>query len=169
MCVSRSREGRAWACLARLGATTLPPPLALVVLRAGHPAAGTQILPSDPYDVRLQVVLRCQLIPLSTTFQAGENPRGSASSNSYHTDVDDVGTREGWNVRGTTRVMDWHWHWHGMQTCAMPHPTAYSTLVFPVAQVVPVNSVFQSLLSSLSCVVLPNVKILENYFYFFWH
>ena len=50
MCVSRSRKGRAWACLARLGATTLPPPLALVVLRApscGHPNTAVIRMMSD--------------------------------------------------------------------------------------------------------------------------
>jgi hypothetical protein len=119
MCVSRSRKGRAWACLARLGATTLPPPLAVVVLRAPKYC-------SDPYGC--PIVSRAA-VPTHSSFndlQAGENPRGSASSNSYHTDVDDVGTREGRNVRGTTRVMDWHWHWHCRPVLAPHHRLFYT-------------------------------------------
>jgi hypothetical protein len=160
MCVSRSRKGRAWACLARLGATTLPPPLAVVVLRAPKYC-------SDPYDVRLQVVLRCQLIPLSITFKLGKIPEAVPVATAIIlTSTTLAHERGGMCVE---RHVSWIGTGTGTADLCLPHPTAYSTLVFPVAQVVPVNSVFQSLLSSLSCVVLPDVNSWRIIFIFFWH
>jgi hypothetical protein len=88
--------------------------------------------------IRLQAVLPTHS---SLNLQADILEGGGVSGNRY-TDGD-VGTREGRKVRGPTRVMDWHYV--ALQTCAVPHRLC--TLVFPIAQVVPVNSVFNYIFS----------------------